>query len=25
MMMTFREFLPSLFEAFGGEEVPQGL
>ena len=25
MMMTFREFLPALFEAFGGEEVPQGL
>jgi len=25
MMMTFREFLPALFEAFGGEEVPQGI
>ena len=25
MMITFREFLPALFEAFGGEEVPQGI
>ena len=25
MMMTFREFLPALFEAFGGEEAPQGI
>ncbi|MBI6882495.1 recombination-associated protein RdgC [Pseudomonas putida] len=24
MMSTFREFLPELFEALGGEEVPQG-
>ncbi|QXH48204.1 recombination-associated protein RdgC [Pseudomonas xanthosomatis] len=25
MMMTFREFLPALFEALGGEEIPQGV
>ncbi len=25
MMLTFREFLPVLFEAFGGEEIPKGL
>lgn len=25
MMLTFREFLPDLFEAMGGEEVPQGI
>lgn len=25
MMMTFREFLPELLEALGGEEVPQGI
>lgn len=25
MMMTFRDFLPALLEAFGGEEFPQGL
>ena len=25
MMMTFVEFLPKLFEALGGEEIPQGL
>lgn len=25
MMSTFREFLPELFEALGGEEVPQGV
>lgn len=24
MMMTFTEFLPALFEALGGEEIPQG-
>ena len=24
MMMTFAEFLPVLFEALGGEEIPQG-
>lgn len=25
MMMTFREFIPALIEALGGEEIPQGL
>ena len=25
MMMTFAEFLPALFEALGGEEIPQGV
>lgn len=25
MMLTFVEFLPALFEALGGEEIPQGL
>ncbi|MFC3607463.1 recombination-associated protein RdgC [Stutzerimonas tarimensis] len=25
MMMTFAEFLPALFEALGGEEIPQGI
>ncbi|MFJ9989395.1 recombination-associated protein RdgC [Pseudomonas putida] len=25
MMMTFNEFLPVLFEALGGEEIPQGV
>lgn len=25
MMMTFNEFLPALFEALGGEEIPQGV
>ena len=25
MMMTFAEFLPVLFEALGGEEIPQGV
>ncbi|MBM1195630.1 recombination-associated protein RdgC [Pseudomonas weihenstephanensis] len=25
MMLTFGEFLPQLFEALGGEEVPQGI
>lgn len=25
MMLTFGEFLPALFEALGGEEIPQGL
>ncbi|MGG5292184.1 recombination-associated protein RdgC [Pseudomonas shirazensis] len=25
MMMTFKEFLPALFEALGGEEIPQGV
>ncbi|MDG9809509.1 MULTISPECIES: recombination-associated protein RdgC [Pseudomonas] len=25
MMMTFGEFLPALFEALGGEDVPQGV
>jgi recombination associated protein RdgC len=25
MMMTFREFVPALIEALGGEEVPQGI
>lgn len=25
MMLTFREFLPDLFEAMGGEDVPQGI
>jgi recombination associated protein RdgC len=25
MMLTFRKFLPALFEALGGEEVPQGI
>ena len=25
MMLTFRHFLPALFEALGGEETPQGL
>ncbi|WP_462379313.1 recombination-associated protein RdgC [Pseudomonas sp. Marseille-QA0892] len=25
MMLTFIEFLPQLFEALGGEEIPQGL
>jgi recombination associated protein RdgC len=25
MMLTFGEFLPQLFEALGGEEIPQGL
>ncbi|CAM3824661.1 Recombination-associated protein RdgC [Pseudomonas reidholzensis] len=25
MMMTFTEFLPALFEALGGEEIPQGV
>ncbi|MGH8434775.1 MAG: recombination-associated protein RdgC [Pseudomonas sp.] len=25
MMLTFGEFLPELFEALGGEEVPQGI
>jgi recombination associated protein RdgC len=25
MMMTFREFLPALFEALGGEDIPQGV
>jgi recombination associated protein RdgC len=25
MMMTFTEFLPVLFEALGGEEIPQGV
>lgn len=25
MMLTFREFLPALFEALGGEEVPEGI
>ncbi|MBO0368709.1 recombination-associated protein RdgC [Pseudomonas shirazensis] len=25
MMMTFKEFLPALFEALGGEDIPQGV
>ncbi len=25
MMLTFTEFLPQLFEALGGEEIPQGI
>lgn len=25
MMLTFAEFLPALFEALGGEEIPQGV
>ncbi|RLR43240.1 recombination-associated protein RdgC, partial [Pseudomonas aeruginosa] len=25
MMLTFAEFLPALFEALGGIEVPQGV
>ena len=25
MMLTFTDFLPALFEAFGGEEVPEGI
>jgi recombination associated protein RdgC len=25
MMLTFRDFLPALFEALGGEEAPQGI
>ena len=25
MMLTFKEFLPALFEALGGEEIPQGI
>lgn len=25
MMLTFGEFLPALFEALGGEEIPQGI
>lgn len=25
MMLTFSEFLPALFEALGGEEIPQGV
>jgi len=25
MMLTFREFIPALIEALGGEEVPQGI
>lgn len=25
MMLTFRDFLPALFEALGGEEIPQGI
>ncbi|WP_180985124.1 recombination-associated protein RdgC, partial [Pseudomonas syringae] len=25
MMLTFGEFLPELFEALGGEEIPQGI
>ncbi|WP_219097757.1 recombination-associated protein RdgC [Pseudomonas sp. UMAB-40] len=25
MMLTFRQFLPALFEALGGEEIPQGI
>lgn len=25
MMLTFREFLPALYEAFGGEDLPQGV
>jgi recombination associated protein RdgC len=25
MMLTFGEFLPVLFEALGGEELPQGI
>jgi recombination associated protein RdgC len=25
MMLTFAEFLPQLFEALGGEEIPQGI
>jgi len=25
MMLTFGEFLPELFEALGGEELPQGI
>ncbi|AIR89853.1 recombination-associated protein RdgC [Pseudomonas cremoricolorata] len=25
MMMTFTEFLPALFEALGGEDIPQGV
>lgn len=25
MMLTFTDFLPALFEALGGEEVPQGI
>ncbi|MNR66319.1 Recombination-associated protein RdgC [compost metagenome] len=25
MMLTFAEFLPVLFEALGGEEIPQGI
>ncbi|MBM7059710.1 recombination-associated protein RdgC [Pseudomonas sp. UL073] len=25
MMLTFSEFLPALFEALGGEEIPQGI
>ena len=25
MMLTFREFVPALLEALGGEEIPQGL
>lgn len=25
MMATFREFVPALLEAFGGEEIPQGI
>ena len=25
MMLTFGEFLPQLFDALGGEEIPQGI
>ncbi|MFJ1572147.1 recombination-associated protein RdgC [Pseudomonas sp. NPDC088322] len=25
MMMTFKEFLPALFDALGGEDIPQGV
>ncbi|MNN29646.1 Recombination-associated protein RdgC [compost metagenome] len=25
MMLTFGEFLPALFEALGGEDIPQGI
>jgi len=25
MMLTFGDFLPALFEALGGEEIPQGI
>jgi recombination associated protein RdgC len=25
MMLTFADFLPALFEAFGGEEIPEGI